>query len=427
MTVQEHIDRPHRQIPGDAHGDFARLAAASRVLPPGGELVLEGPRLRKAEVDAAAEAAHRLFVALHDIFQQRFGGSIDAFGHATGHSAEEIGIYQWDGGEYAPQTVSRVDAVLTADGLKFVEFNIGSSVGGFEEASLRHLVGLPQQDPPIVAWGRYIACRVAPGSVGILIDDERALSDIGPGVQAMARYLSSQGDLTAMVCGPNDLSWDGQALHAMGRRVDWVYPLFFPNDVQAAPQAYAALEAAVRARRVTMPVPHSTKLFGSKLVLALLHEAAAAEPLASPLRQLVERWVAWTARFDQALLPSAIAQQQDLVLKPAAGLGGQGVVIGREQTPEAWHQALTAALAHPSETFALQRFHQPPVDPVVTTCCDDTGLHERHSYLAHSVWGLHVLDGQAAGTPFLRCMAVERSTVINQSRGAAVGAPPMVF
>lgn len=405
-----------------AAAEFAARVERSGILPPGTEIIIDGPRLHRDTVAEAAQAAHRLLCALRELFEADFGASLTAFGRATGHSTQDLEVFQWEGGLYRPDVPTRVDAVLTEAGLKFVEFNIGSSVGGFEEASLRHLTGLPQSDVPLLAWGRYMAARIAPGSTGMLVDDAIALGEIRSGVETQARLLSACAGVHALVGSQHDCAWDGGTLRAAGRRLDWVYPLFFPSDVQADPLSYEPLKAAIRAGAVALPVPQAAKVFGSKLALALLHDKARAEPAQSPLRQLVERWVAWTVRFDDDGLSQALERQHDWVLKPALGLGGSGVVIGQEHSQASWRQALNAALAHPDRAHVLQRFHAPQRARVLS----GSTTHGLRSHMARCIWGLHLLNGRSAGTPFLRCAADGGSGVINQCRGAAAGATPLL-
>ncbi|MDN3576671.1 hypothetical protein QWZ03_07840 [Chitinimonas viridis] len=401
--------------------DFARLAEDAGILPIGAEVIIDGPRVKKSDVDEAAYATYRLLIALHDIFKQRYGGSLEAFGHALGHTSHDLEVYLWDQGTFTPEVFTRADTVLTDEGFKFVEFNVGSSVGGMVNSSLAYLLGFPQQDVPLQAWAQHVAKRIPSGSLGILVEDEGPLDKMRRDLNVMAQQLEQAAGVTAIVCSQKELSWDGEQLCIGGRKIDWVYPLFFPNNVAADPESYSALRAALCENRVFMPITRRANIFGSKMALAMLHDIAATESVDSPFRQLVERWVAWTTRLDEGRLSFAIEHQQYLVLKPVLGLGGKGVVIGRETDPDSWRQALTGALVQQQEMFILQHFYPPAVETVTTS----HSQHGRRSYEARCVWGIYTLDGHSGGTPFMRSSPVLRTAVINYATGGSVGALPM--
>ena len=92
--------------------------------------------------------------------------------------------------------------------------------------------------------------------------------------------------------------------------------------------------------------PLSTSCFGNKRSLALLWSSEARSSMTPDEIDVVERLVPWLAPLDARpgeihdapddILAFCLAQRDGLVLKPAFGAGGKGVVIGSEVTDEQW-------------------------------------------------------------------------------------------
>lgn len=92
-----------------------------------------------------------------------------------------------------------------------------------------------------------------------------------------------------------------------------------------------------------MFTPEATILLTSKPPLTWLWDDV--DRLAGPDQDLVRRHIPWTARLESVRPADAVARQPSLVLKPADGYGGTGVVIGPAVPAGDWRQALDRAAA----------------------------------------------------------------------------------
>lgn len=140
--------------------------------------------------------------------------------------------------------------------------------------------------------------------------------------------------LSRLATGP------GERLLADGRAVDGVLRLF-DSFSQPHSTGLDALIRAVRAGTVAMFTPEATILLTSKVPFTWLWDDI--DLLSRPDQDLVRRHVPWTARLETVRTADAIARRPSLVLKPAEGYGGTGVVLGPAVTAGRWRQELDRA------------------------------------------------------------------------------------
>jgi hypothetical protein len=124
----------------------------------------------------------------------------------------------------------------------------------------------------------------------------------------------------------------------------------------------AALRSADRARTVELFPRTESALISSKVVLAWLHEDCDAGLLAPADRALVRTYVPWTACLGldgypaahKKLLSIATAERDRLVVKPAVGISGNGVIFGSQTSKQDWASAVVDA-ARESPVVLQQR------------------------------------------------------------------------
>ena len=118
----------------------------------------------------------------------------------------------------------------------------------------------------------------------------------------------------------------------------------------------AALRSADRARKIELFPRTESDLISSKAVLSWLHADCDADLLAPADRALVCAYVPWTACLGldgdpaahERLLRMATGERARLVLKPAVGISGDGVLFGSRTSKQDWASAvLDAARAAP--------------------------------------------------------------------------------
>ncbi|MFD6343678.1 hypothetical protein ACFWGM_05080 [Streptomyces roseolus] len=248
--------------------------------------------------------------------------------------------------------------VLVRDGTPlFVELNIDSALGGASHAALlgeRFLAlygdapGL--RVPPSAVDTRSRAVRTTLG----LADGARLVvpafsAGATPGLEDLAAFTAwmrpvcesaGREGLDAVTYPLDRLATDGRGrLLADGRPVDAVLRMFVSHS-QPPSAGMEALVRALRADTVRMFTSEAAMLLAHKLTLAWLWQDADGLPASD--REFIHRHVPWTGDAgDPTARPGE--RRAELVLKPADGYGGSGVVLGAAVDDEEWRAALDRA------------------------------------------------------------------------------------
>ncbi|MEV6309018.1 hypothetical protein AB0M10_10505 [Streptomyces sp. NPDC051840] len=262
---------------------------------------------------------------------------------------------------------ARPDVVYRSGIPWFVEFNIDGALGGTLQADLlasrfrdlcRPLPGGNRIDAPPSAVDSRFACirrslELSEGSrVAIPVFSKGA----APGLEEADAFLAWLGPMCesgrehgmdTVACRMDELETGEQDILLLdGRQVDAAFRLFLSFD-QPPGDGLDALIRAVRAGRVRMHTSEATWLLSDKTTMAWLWEDKESLPNAD--QRLVERHLPWTVLFPASgtggpeLLAHALSHRSELVLKPAGGYGGGGVVLGPEVSDEEWREALERA------------------------------------------------------------------------------------
>lgn len=261
----------------------------------------------------------------------------------------------------------RPDIVHHGGTPKFVELNIDGGVGGtlqvdvigprFLDAYRRALRGadVRLEAPPSSAEARLTAIAdqlghahraVIPvfrmGTLPGLADPGRFTSWLTPMCEA-ARRLG----LDALAFPLDELTTDSRGSLRAGKfTADLVIRLFL-FSAQPPSTGTGALARAVLDGTVAMHTPEATMLLTDKRTLAWLWTDIGSLDAGS--QELVRRHVPWTAYLppgtgmDDPLMTRALADRPGLVIKPAGGHGGIGVVIGPRASDTQWRSAVAEA------------------------------------------------------------------------------------
>jgi glutathione synthase/RimK-type ligase-like ATP-grasp enzyme len=336
-----------------------------------------------------------------------------------GYPADEV---QWLTAMASPRNLrlaslfARADFVLGKAGPRLIELNVSPTAGGIglidryaDEAGAlvrEHAAQVVARFPrPAQAWARVLrmvaADRVRSRSgrvrVALAITDE----DIDvPIPYEAAHFLRAEG-IDAEVIPAGKVCFDGPQASTGNGPVDVVYGCFTYEEA-ATPAYRSFVDRAMSCESAGGPVyvaPPVFTMLGNKAMLAQRHDPAL-WPYLAPT------WVA-----DEAALRAARSCRADLVLKPAIGYGGKGVVIGRECTDEQWADVLSAAAADPR-----RHVFQDYVEPATIELPGPDGPAGYEMGI-----GCVLVDGQLAGF-LLRFVAAGTAAVINVSRGAVFSA-----
>ncbi|ALG09988.1 hypothetical protein AOZ06_26560 [Kibdelosporangium phytohabitans] len=260
------------------------------------------------------------------------------------------------------ESYGRVDAFETAGGIRAVEINTGSVIAEYKKTKLNDLLlrtphfaefarefGLAHVDTIARLAGevRDVASEV----VGcehptVAIVEETGCVGL---CEWMAPEFRERG-FRAVYGELEDVDSSGDKVLVKGVPVDVVLRKFFVRHILAEKNGMEKLEILRRGHlsgKTAWFTSFDSEMHGSKAALGLLYEPAVSAVLSPAERDLVARRIPWTRRagrgFDftgtkdrLALLDEVRARRADLVLKPAAASGGNGVVFGDEVTDREW-------------------------------------------------------------------------------------------
>jgi hypothetical protein len=379
--------------------------------------------------------------ALVSLPSRLYGGDLAAFARAIGANEVQVSaIMRSRGASVTKQT--RADLYLDQSGFRLLELNMGSALGGMDNADmnrelLKHPVlaefaqasGLEYVDTMRAQVDNiYAETGFAPDSRPMMAttDWPSSYKTLEPYIRRFDARLQKLG-LDANPCHIGQLEARDGRVWLGDRPVDIIDRMFMLEDLLESPEAPALmdpiLDAAARGE-VKIFSPMDSGIFSSKGALAMLSDEANRPLLAPAELASLDRILPWTRmvrpgpvtledgrRVD--LLQYALTHQQDLALKPTLLHGGQGVLLGwrADTSPQAWEEQVRAALDGP---YVLQRRIRPvpelfpgedgqPVPWIVcwgafTTCNGYGGIFARASTVESNVEVINLGTGAYAGS-----------------------------
>jgi hypothetical protein len=338
--------------------------------------------LGQAELAQLTADLEQLYTALTALPDRLFGGDFAAFARAVGMTEDQVtGVAMSRG---APATrLLRADLYPEAAGLRVMEINMGSTVGGGDNAMINRamlthpgLAGFVRANSLSftdslagIANTIMAECGISAhdGSLVAAVDWPPAADKFNAVLQTSANELATLG-IDFVPCHLGNLTHRDGRVWLGDRPIDVIYRLFMVEDLldpDGPALIHPVLQAAERGE-VKIFTPLDAEVYGSKGALALLSDEAnrhlcTADELAS-----LDRLLPWTRMVRPGpvtvdgeradLLEYALGQRGELVLKPTALHGGLGVVAGWLASEQDWDQQLRAAMNGP---FVLQRRVRP--------------------------------------------------------------------
>ena len=399
-------------------------------------LLVEPPRL--AELRAAPIELARL---LKSVPQRVFDGDPWAIARFYGlDNGEMVAAMLEEPSGIAP-ALARGDFVDSEDGLRCLEFNMSSCLGGWQirfflDELLRQpwmadlLSDAPEfrlTDPLVALFEHLVGEAVAAGladagelNVALLVEappgaDVRspmslAVSEVYSGF-LRERHPGLGGAL--QFTGYDGVEERHGAIRVDGRPVQVVVEYHGPTT---DPKVFRAFKAG-RIHLYNGPV---ALLLRDKRNLALLSEHQHSDRFDAAEREVIRRLVPWTrvtrpaqVRFRgiAGSLPEiAVEARESLVLKPAVGSRGDSVLIGWQTPADLWAAAVETAFASGRWILQERVVSRPYWYPV------DDGVAVAHDL----IWGLFAF-GERYGGGVLRMLPQDQGGVINNALGACLG------
>ena len=329
--------------------------------------------ISRAELDQLHGDVEVLHAALTGLPDRVFGGDLAAFARAAGMTELQTELVL-RGRSRTPSRLCRADVIRDATGFRVIEVNMGGTVGGLDNAVLNQLMleepyiadfvadhGLRHVDTMAeLAQTVLIEAKVPTGQrpYVAVVDTAANFPLVEDVLVEAARQLAPLG----LDCAPaplQRLEYHDDRVWLDGRPVDVVYRVYLIEDVlkPGVAELLEPLLLAVERGQVALFTPLDAELYGSKGALALVSDERYRDRYTPDELARLDRILPWTrmVRPGQVTVAGrrvdlseyAVANQAELVLKPVAEHGGQGVTLGWEADPATWLDRLRAAMDLP--------------------------------------------------------------------------------
>jgi hypothetical protein len=357
--------------------------------------------LDAAETARLTADLNTLFDLLVDLPRRSADGDLRAYGRLLGLSPAYVELVLRTGTD-RPVMLGRADMHHADGGFRLLEYNLSSSVGGIDgEAIAAAAMRVPAIGDFAATHGLsfvdttgrildLLRDRVGPGSPSVaLMDWPTSYRTAAPSLWAYAGILSKAGFPT-IACHAGQARWSDGRLTVHNRPVDVVYRVFTLHEMMRGTEPMEVADPllrAVDAGAVDLFLPFDTELYSNKAALALL-----TDDLLSPAEKaVVDRILPWTRSLDRLsdrddVLDHARARRADLVLKPALGSAGRGIVPGWTTTDADWSTAVRGAVGN---GFVLQERIRPGAE---------TFVDDGRATPWWLKWGIVTVDRRYAGT-----------------------------
>lgn len=351
---------------------------------------LSRPVLLSADEHAVlANDLVNLHAALTGLPDRLFGGELTAFAKAVGMTDTQVtGIMRGRGD--APTRLGRADLYHDGSAFRLLELNMGSTVGGLDNAILnravsanpfvadftaRHRLAFPDTMAEL-AHTLLTECKVPSGERPLIVaaDWPDSFATLEPRLRYSAAQLAPLG-VDIVPCHLGQLSIKDGLVYLDGRKVDLLYRIFMVEDLldPRAPELIDPVLQAAERGAVRIFTPMDSELYGSKGALAMLSDEENRGLFGAEELESLDRILPWTRMVRPGdvtvagerveLREYALAQREELILKPTLLHGGSGVRPGWLTEPGDWESSVDAAMGEP---FVLQQRIRPEPEPFRT-------------------------------------------------------------
>lgn len=286
-----------------------------------------------------------------------------------GFSKREEELFQIDPGYKNPLVISRLDAFLNGNNLKFLEFNCDSPAGiayaDIQEEGFRRLFVnyaflndyritfmIRQQ----ILLASLLDCykefrethRNMPEKPVVAIVDWKGVSTYSE-FELHRNYFRSKG-LEAVIASPQDFVIRNGKVFAAGQEVHLIYKRVITRELLERWEEVENFVEAVREGFICCCNSFRSVIVGNKKVLAVLSDKRFVACFSGHEQELIRKTIPWTAILsDQEVsyhgtrvqLSSFVTRNKNkLVLKPSNKYGGKDVHIGRETDQSDWEEII---------------------------------------------------------------------------------------
>ncbi|QQS33327.1 MAG: hypothetical protein IPM50_01740 [Acidobacteriota bacterium] len=292
---------------------------------------------------------------------------------------------------------ARLDSFLTDDAYSFVELNGESPAGiAFSDSATEIFKQLPvmrrfaerytysglegrskMRQVLLDCYEEYLGHKPETPPTIAIVD----LKDL-PTIKEFELFRDhfNENGLQAVICTPEDLSFEGSRLMCGELEIDVVYKRLLVNEYLPIADEYPALLDAYRDGKVCMVNSFCGKLVHKKAVFSILTDERYTQLFNDIELDAIRLHIPWTRNFTSRetrysneevdLVEWTRENSSKLVLKPNDDYGGHGIFIGWNSDPSEWDEAIEVALA---DGDYLVQERVPTAKEVFPMITDDSG------------------------------------------------------
>jgi hypothetical protein len=383
--------------------------------------------IEEAETLRAAADLTELFHIILGLPDRLFDGDLRSYCDTLGFSSRQLSLMRRIGNR-PPELFGRSDLYHDGTGLKLLEFNVGSQLGGIDQSQVMpallevdafrefaedQQLGYVHTGERIAASLRAAALPVTEGRepVVALVEADGALQSLMPLMLSFEEMFRGRGGLDLRLAEVSQLSYRDGKLWMDKTPIDAVLRYFSINQIIADPHGEEAVAPIYRAHEEGGTVLLTTMeslLYANKGCLALLSDPRWRDAFTPAEVEMFDRVLPWTRLLTADLVDQCRANRAELILKPCNDHGGRGITVGWDSTDREWASALSSALA--GRYIVQERVHQ-RLEPVVNP---ETGAVE--DWIA--CWSTFLTTEGYAGS-HIRALPSHHSGIINRGHNPA--------
>lgn len=326
--------------------------------------------ITRTQYDEVARAACTIAVAIEKVVERAL--SDDELLAQLDLTGREEQMARIDPGYSRLCVTSRLDAYVSDDGFKFLEYNAESPAGVGDQMQLEKvLFGLAHMKQFLGEHAHWwpephkkllhSLCRAYREWGGdkerpqIAIVDWKGVSTESE-FRILQKYFAAEGHPT-IIADPCELKYRDGQLAVGGFVIDIVYKRVIIHEFLERCAEDHPLAQAYADGRVCIANSFRTKVAHKKASFAILSDQQYSHLFTSEEAEVLRRHIPWTRRVtkgstnfegeDHDLIQLIRREREQFVLKPNDDYGGHGVFLGWETSADDWERAIASSLARP--------------------------------------------------------------------------------
>lgn len=175
-----------------------------------------------------------------------------------------------------------------------------------------------------------------------------AISDFG-GIGSNEEFETFQAvfqreGYKTIICDPRELKYRNGKLFADDLQIDLIYRRAVNQEVEKRVSEMQDFIAAYRAKDVCVVGPFRSQIMHNKIFFSLLTDESKTSFLNLQERKFISEHIPKTFILTENILPKAIENKNDHLIKPMDKYAGKGVICGVDCSDEEWQKQLISAL-----------------------------------------------------------------------------------